>query len=66
MSRRGEIVVECDYAHCHAEQIYAPSDLEDFGLAACMSDDGWVERDGRYICAQCVAESTPEPTETRP
>jgi hypothetical protein len=56
MSRRGELVVECDGGRCHAEAIYRPENL-DTPLADLLSDDGWKRIGGRDRCPECVKEN---------
>jgi hypothetical protein len=60
MSRRGDIVVECDSRDCYAEVIYRPERLDE-PIADCLEHDGWARKDGKDYCPDCVkAGSEPE------
>ncbi len=62
MSRRGEIVIECDSPKCHAEKCLSADDLADTrNLDDLIEDDGWVTRldaSGHVLdfCPECFAE----------
>jgi hypothetical protein len=66
MSISGEIVIECDNQDCHAEHRVAAYEAYAVPARLYFEDEGWTVVNGRHICPQCIAESTPEPMETRP
>lgn len=63
--RRGAIVIECDSPRCYAEQMFDADSLEGSSLSECITDAGWEDRCGTHVCPQCIAEETPEPSESR-
>lgn len=60
MSIRGTVIVECDTADCHAEQVFEGAHLLEFPVECCASEHGWVLIDGdigpRFFCPDCVEE----------
>ena len=54
MTIRGHITIECDL--CAGEILYDSYDLTNCPIIDCLLDDGWKEREGEYICDQCVEE----------
>ena len=63
MSRRGEIVIECDGGRCHAEVIYRPENL-DVPVEHLLSDDGWKRVGDKDRCPACVNDNYDGPAET--
>lgn len=66
MSIWGEIIIECDTPMCHADHTVAADEAFTVAVREYFEDEGWIVVDGRHICPQCIAESTPEPMEQRP
>jgi hypothetical protein len=58
MSRRGEITVECDSDDCYAEVIYRPENLDE-PVHDLLTADGWVRKDGKDYCVECVRPENP-------
>ena len=59
MSRRGEIVVECDNADCYAEQVLDAAELQRRGMRGAIIFYGWRATDpyvGKDVCPMCVEE----------
>lgn len=59
MSRRGEIVVECDSVDCYAEIVFTSSQL-DIELPGLLIDAGWERTRDRDICPDCVKAAQDE------
>ena len=59
MSRRGEIVVECDLVDCYAEIVFTSSQL-DIELPGLLIDAGWERTRDRDICPDCVKAAQDE------
>jgi hypothetical protein len=56
MSRRGEIVVECDTKGCQAERRFNADEIADIGLRAAKYAEGWRWYNNHDICPQCEEE----------
>lgn len=56
MSRRGEIVIECESQDCAATVKFCPDDLDGCDVSQRLSDEHWRVIEGRDACFSCAQE----------